>query len=59
MKFQDIESIESPLAANIISGINLPKKKDLNIMFPTAPPEAIDMMKKLFMFNPHERMSAE
>jgi hypothetical protein len=41
------------LAANIISGINMPKKKDLNIMFPTAPPDAIDLMKKLFIFNPY------
>ncbi len=50
---QDIDSIESPLAANIISGITIPKKKELHLMFPTAHADAIDLMKKLFLFNPN------
>jgi hypothetical protein len=50
---QDIDSIESPLAANIISGITIPKKKELHLMFQTAHADAIDLMKKLFLFNPN------
>lgn len=50
---KDIDSIESPLATNIISGITIPKKKELHLMFPTAHADAIDLMKKLFLFNPH------
>lgn len=35
---KDIDSIESPLAANIISGMTTPKKKNFDIMFPTTGP---------------------
>jgi len=55
---QDIESIESPLAANIISGMTLPKKKDIIMIIPNASADAIDLMKKLFLFNPNERLTA-
>lgn len=55
---KDIESIESPLAANIISGMTVPKKKDLILMVPTAHPDALDLMRKLFIFNPYERLTA-
>jgi hypothetical protein len=57
-KFKDIASIESPLASNIISGMTMPKKKDLIIMVPTAHPEALDLMRKLFVFNPNLRLTA-
>lgn len=50
---KDIDSIESPLAANIISGMTIPKKKDLIMMIPTAHPDALDLMRKLLMFNPN------
>ena len=33
---KDIEAIESPLAANIISSTSIPKKKTFTSMFPTA-----------------------
>lgn len=33
---KDIESIDSPLAANIIASTNIPKKKTFTSMFPTA-----------------------
>lgn len=56
---KDIESIESPLAANIISGMTIPKKKDIIMVIPNASPDAIDLMKKLFLFNPNERLTAD
>jgi len=47
------------LAANIISGMTLPKKKDIIMIIPNASADAIDLMKKLFLFNPNERLTAE
>lgn len=47
------------MAANIISGMTIPKKKDLIMIIPNASPDAIDLMKKFFLFNPNERLTAE
>lgn len=56
---QDIQSIDSPLAANIISGTNIPKKKNYGAMFPYASEDALDLIKKLLIFNPKQRFTAE
>ena len=55
---KDIESIESPLAANIISSTNIPKKKTFSSMFPMASEEALDLLKHLLVFNPVQRYTA-
>lgn len=47
------------MAANIISGMTIPKKKDLITMVPTAHPDALDLMRKFFKFNPNYRLTAE
>jgi hypothetical protein len=39
--------------------MTVPKKKDIIMMIPNASNDAIDLMKKLFLFNPNERMTAE
>ena len=55
---KDIESIESPLAANIIASTNIPKKKTFTSMFPMASEEALDLLKHLLAFNPAQRYTA-
>lgn len=55
---KDIESIDSPLATNIISSTNIPKKKTFLSMFPTASEDALDLLKHLLVFNPNQRFSA-
>nr|AAS55115.1 mitogen activated protein kinase 4 [Tetrahymena thermophila] len=56
---EDIESLESQLAWNIISSINVQKKKTFHQMFPGASEEAIDLIKKLLCFNPKNRLTVE
>mgnify|MGYP003690413089 CR=1 FL=1 len=56
---QDIESIDSPLAANIIQTTQIPKKKNFANLFPNASEDALDLMKHLLAFNPKQRYSAE
>lgn len=55
---KDIESIDSPLAANIISSSNIPKKKSYTQMFPAGSEEALDLIKRLLVFNPNNRATA-
>lgn len=56
---KDVESIESPLAANIISSTNIPKKKTFSQMFPNASEDALDLLKHLLVFNPSQRYTAK
>ena len=56
---KDIESIESPLAANIISSTNIPKKKNFSSVFPGASEDCLDLLKHLLLFNPHLRYTAQ
>lgn len=56
---KDVESIESPLAANIISSTSIPKKKSFESFFPGASEEALDLLKHLLVFNPNSRYTAK
>lgn len=56
---KDIESIDSPLASNIISSTNVPKKKTYTQMFPGASEDAFDLLKHLLAFNPNQRYTAK
>ena len=58
-KPEDIDSIESPLAANILSQINVTKKKTFQSMFSNASDTALDLLKRLLVFNPNNRLTAE
>ena len=58
-KPEDIESIESPLAWNIIGSINLTKKRSFHSFFPKASETALDLLRKLLSFNPNNRLTAE
>lgn len=56
---EDIDSLESQLAWNILSSINVQKKKSFHQMFPGASEDAIDLLKKLLCFNPKNRLTVE
>jgi mitogen-activated protein kinase 15 len=56
----DLASIGSPFAATMLE--SLPPAgapRPLRELFPGAPPEALDLLKRLLVFNPARRLSAE
>jgi len=55
----DLESIKSPVAQTMIESLPATKVKKLKDIFPSASEEALDMLKKLLIFNPSKRLSAE
>ena len=55
----DVASINSPLVKTMLESLPNPKVKKLKDMFPSASEEALDMIKKLLVFNPNKRLSAE
>jgi len=56
---EDVESIESPLAATLLNSMKAPATPRLESRFPGASPEALDLLSKLLHFNPEKRLSAE
>jgi len=58
-KPEDIESIESPHAATILSSINIAKKKSFASFFANASEVALDFLRRLLVFNPHNRLTVE
>ena len=56
---EDIESIQSPFAATMLESLPPSKPRQLADMFPDASEDALDLMRKLLMFNPAKRLSAE
>ena len=56
---EDVESINSPLAQTMLESLPPTKAKKLRDMFPTAPEEAVDLLKSLLQFNPHKRLTAD
>jgi mitogen-activated protein kinase 15 len=58
-KPEDIESIESPHAATILSSINVTKKRSFHSFFPNASETALDFLRRLLVFNPHHRLTVE
>lgn len=56
---EDIESIDSPYASTMLESLPLTcRPKPLSELYPTAPPEALDLLKKLLQFNPKKRITA-
>lgn len=56
---EDIDAIQSVFAASMLESIPETEQKSLNKLFPTAKPEAIDLMSKLLQFNPEKRIDAD
>lgn len=56
---EDIESINSPLAATMLESLPPTKQKRLRDIFPTASDDAISLLKNLLQFNPNKRLTAE
>ncbi|KAJ0399841.1 hypothetical protein ATCC90586_005383 [Pythium insidiosum] len=54
----DIESIKSPFANTMLESLPMPKQKSLEELFPKATPEAIDLMRQCFYFDPSKRISS-
>lgn len=51
--------MDSPLANNILSGINALKKKSFQSFFPGAGDDALDLIRGLLAFSPVNRLTAE
>lgn len=58
-KMEDILSIESALAENIINSINISKKRSFQNFFPGANEDALDLIQKMLTFNPKNRYTVD
>ena len=56
---EDIDSVNSPLAATMLESLPATKSKKLRDIFPTASDDALDLLRNLLNFNPTKRLSAE
>lgn len=56
---QDIESIQSPFAATMLESMRAPPTPRLEATFPSASPQALDLLQRLLHFNPDKRISPE
>lgn len=54
----DIEAVASPFTATMLESLPPMNYKLIGDVFPTAAPEAIDLIRSCFHFNPHKRPSA-
>lgn len=56
---EDIQSIQSELAATMLESIPSVKTKSLKNLFPTATSTELDFLIRLLQFNPNKRMKVE
>lgn len=56
---EDIEAIQSNLAATMLESMPAVKTKSMKNMFANAPPAALDLLAKLLTFNPDKRITVE
>lgn len=55
----DIDSIKSQYSLSVLDRMACKPKRSLEEMIPTAPPDGIDLLRKLLQFNPDKRLTAE
>lgn len=55
----EVEAIGSPFAMHMLSNLGPIQPVSLQDMYPRAPPDALDMLRALLVFNPARRLTAE
>lgn len=55
----DVEAMKSPFAATMLESLNIKRPRTFSEMFPSAHPDALDLLRRLLEFNPERRISAE
>jgi len=55
---EDTASMRSPFAATMLDSLPPLRHKSLGELFPTASPEALDLIRRCLHFNPERRLSA-
>lgn len=55
---EDIAAIRSPFVTTMLESVPTTKKKSFEELFPTASPEALDLLHRTILFNPDKRISA-
>jgi len=56
---QDKASIDSPFAKTMLTSVPNPRPRPLEAMFPNAPPEGLDLIRKCLQFNPANRITMD
>lgn len=56
---EDLQSIQSPFAANMLESLAKPSIKPLEEMIPNAPADGLDFIRRCMHFNPDKRASVE
>lgn len=56
---EDINNVPRERSRKLLRSMAKKKPKPLEILFPNANPKAIDLMKKLFVFDPKKRMTVD
>jgi serine/threonine protein kinase len=56
---EDLENVISPDATNFIRRLKRRERKDFSTVFTNASPEAIDLLEKIFVFNPEQRITVD
>ena len=56
---EDVQSLDSPLAANLLAGINVQKKKSFTSLFSKAGKEGLDLIRRMLFFNPSKRITVD
>lgn len=54
---EDIDAIQSSLASTMLETLPPPHQRPMREIFPKATSEALDLMKKLLLFNPEKRVT--
>lgn len=55
----DIDSIKSQYSSSVLDRMACKPKRSLEDVIPSAPPDGIDLLKRLLQFNPDKRLTAE
>jgi serine/threonine protein kinase len=55
----DMKAIRSKHTQSMIDGLQVKQQRSLSSMYPTAPPDALDLLSKLLQFNPEKRSTIE